>query len=162
MPHRDARCVYVARNLSEAETMVSLLASHDIEAKVIDGTSAGLLDGIEALTGSSSRGIEVWADVSNHPEVAKLLEEQASIIEEKSQTGRQHGPVEVVCESCGKTITFAGDLYGTIQDCPKCGSYVDVGPGEDVDWEAEVDEEMASEEEELTGEDNDSTEPRPA
>ncbi len=145
MPYRDARCVYVARNLSEAETTVSLLASHDIEAKVIDGTAAGLLDGIAALTGSSSRGIEVWADISNHPEIARLLQEQAAILEAKSKQGQEHGSVEVACDNCGKKTTFAGDLYGTIQDCPRCGSFLDVGPGEELDWEAADDDEMAGE-----------------
>jgi hypothetical protein len=49
--------------------------------------------------------------------------------------------VEVVCEECGCRASFPAQERGTVQECPKCGAYVDVG-GEDVpeDWKGANDD----------------------
>lgn len=39
--------------------------------------------------------------------------------------------LQVDCEDCGRTSEFAAELNGTVQRCPKCWGYVDVG---EFDW----------------------------
>jgi len=34
--------------------------------------------------------------------------------------------IEFHCEDCQQPLTFAGSLNGTVQECPECGSYIDV------------------------------------
>jgi hypothetical protein len=49
------------------------------------------------------------------------------------------GQIQLVCDACGATVTFLGSEAGTVQDCPKCGGFLDVpefrrlGPPEDPD-----------------------------
>ncbi|MEX2215066.1 MAG: hypothetical protein WD768_13105 [Phycisphaeraceae bacterium] len=137
MAYRDKRCVHVARNLSEAEMTVSFLESHGIEARVIDGNSFGLLDGIAGLAGSSWRGVEVWViDLSRHAEAQQLLKDDADARKHREAEGQERGPVEVTCEACGKTTKFKGEFFGTIQNCSRCGAYIDVGS--DESWESEA------------------------
>ena len=42
--------------------------------------------------------------------------------------------IETLCEDCRQSSTFAGSLDGTVQNCPHCSSFVDVG---EFEWEAE-------------------------
>ena len=46
--------------------------------------------------------------------------------------------VEFVCDKCGQSTSFPGSAVGTVQECPHCGTFVDVelpdeGPDEDPD-----------------------------
>ena len=42
-----------------------------------------------------------------------------------AQTGEP--PLEVLCEECNQTSSFPSEQAGTVQSCPRCGAYVDVG-----------------------------------
>src|SRR5262249_48377349 len=35
--------------------------------------------------------------------------------------------IEVVCEGCGGHVSFAAGQQGSVQKCPQCGAYLDVG-----------------------------------
>jgi hypothetical protein len=57
----------------------------------------------------------------------------------------EDGLVEAVCEECGKVATFPTAQRGSVQECPHCRAFIDVGeeelfeepeggePGESVD-----------------------------
>ena len=34
--------------------------------------------------------------------------------------------IQMLCEACGNTVTFPGEDMGTVQECPKCGGYLDL------------------------------------
>ena len=138
MPYRDERCVFIAKSLSEAETTVAFLGGHGIEAKVMDANAFGMLDGIAALAGSSARGLEVWVEPARLQEAGRLLAENTADIMERTRQGKASGPIEVVCEKCGKKTTFPGEDFGTIAECPRCGAYLDLGPAADWADEAET------------------------
>ena len=57
---------------------------------------------------------------------------------EEERAGLRHpshalGDIQVNCEECGRDSTFAGSLHGTIQVCPHCQAYIDVGEMPDLE-----------------------------
>jgi rubrerythrin len=51
---------------------------------------------------------------------------------QRRQTSRPHSESEtevivVRCEDCGRKSGYPASQRGTVQECPKCGAYVDVG-----------------------------------
>jgi hypothetical protein len=48
--------------------------------------------------------------------------------------------IKTRCEDCGASVTFPGTLRDTVQECPECGSYVDViaeAAQKPYDWKKE-------------------------
>ena len=41
-------------------------------------------------------------------------------------------PIEVACERCGKPTRFPAAQKGTVQNCPHCRAFVDVGDEPDI------------------------------
>lgn len=76
---------------------------------------------------------QVWVSRQDAEEAGRLLAiyEQRKIDRDAGQAAKEVEPLEVVCEECERSSTFAGSLNGTVQDCPHCGAYVDVG---EFDW----------------------------
>ena len=122
---------YNAESNNEALLVQRHLESHGIEAFVIEDNS---------LVGSWMFGMlpeihtpQVWIDRANVDRAAQLLSEYERHKLERDATRQsdKSTTIAVTCEDCGKSCTFASSLKGTVQDCPHCGSYVDVG---DIDW----------------------------
>ena len=61
MINRDSKCVFVAANAAEAAVVANWLEHEGVPAQVMDRMTLGGLDGLNAWTGVSARGIEVWA-----------------------------------------------------------------------------------------------------
>jgi Putative prokaryotic signal transducing protein len=59
---------------------------------------------------------------------------------ESAETGE---PIDVECDECGHVAGFPAEQEGTIQDCPNCGAYVDVGEFDDsgMNWQEGADDE---------------------
>lgn len=76
---------------------------------------------------------QVWINRADTERVSRLLAEYERRKAERDAQRKVSEPqtIEVICEECGKVATFAGSLLGTVQDCPHCGAYLDVG---EVDW----------------------------
>ena len=149
MPYRDEHCVYSAVTMSEAVITAACLTTRGIPAKVMDAMTLGGLEGLTALVpGVSSRGIEVWIDdLAQFDEARRILDELKTNIVERTAAGKQRGPVEMVCDKCGKPVKFKAEDYGTIQECPRCGNYMDVGEVADaIDWREELIEEDGADE----------------
>jgi hypothetical protein len=47
---------------------------------------------------------------------------------ERARAVGDERPVDVVCEECGQASTFPPAQRGTVQHCPHCSAYLDVGP----------------------------------
>jgi hypothetical protein len=132
MDGRDPRCVYVAyRSMGEAAVVASFLEQHGIASEVMNQATLGGLEGLTALVpGVSSRGIEVWVlDPGRVREAVGLLAEaEAERLVQKDEEGE---PIYVMCEECGAESSYPYETRGTCQNCPRCGSYVDVESDED-------------------------------
>ena len=141
--YRDPRCVFVAESLAQAEAVIGWLGGADIAATVIEENTLGGLDGLNIFTGVGARGWEVWVDQPDAAERARQLIADFEATRKAEQESRT-GTVDVTCEECGASTTFAATELGTIQDCPKCGAMVDV-PDPADDWDVGDPEEAVEE-----------------
>jgi hypothetical protein len=132
MPINDPITAYNAANNIEAHLVCELLISFGIEAKAIEDVSqigtawyGGLLPEIHKP--------QVWIDRSDIERAKPILveyERQASHRRNVPTTG---STIEVTCEECGKQSSFPEEQKGSVQDCPHCHAFVDVG--DEVDFE---------------------------
>ena len=76
---------------------------------------------------------QVWVDRQDAEEAGRLLAEFERQKRDRNadRKANESKTIEVLCEECKKPSSFAGSLEGTVQDCPHCGAYVDVG---EFDW----------------------------
>ena len=131
MPLTDLIPAYNAESNMAAILVQRFLESHGIEAFAVEDNSL-----VGHWVGGNLPEIhkpQVWINRADTKRVAELLTEYehrkiASDLERKASEPKT---ISIDCEDCGKTSDFAGSLKGTVQDCPHCGSYVDVG---DIDW----------------------------
>lgn len=138
MPLSDPIAAYNAQSNTDAHLVQQFLESQGIESSVAEDNS---------LVGQWTFGLlpeihkpQVWVsreDAERVGELLTLFEERRrlrNVVDPPAGTA----PIEVRCEACGRTTTFAGNLQGSVQDCPHCGAFVDVG---EVDWPEEALEE---------------------
>jgi hypothetical protein len=130
----DPAAAYTAANNIEAHLLCTLLGNAGVEAHTVeDASQVGTW-----WAGGSLPGLhrpQVWVDRADLERARSLLEEYEQR-QDSRRPGRpsDDGPVEAECEDCGKTSVFPAKHRGTVQNCPYCGAFVDVGAGED-DWE---------------------------
>lgn len=147
MSEQDPNCVYVTSNPKAADFVVAWLQDQGIAAEV--QTHLKESDGVVLTPFSNSdmsNHLEVHiTDVDKAEEVKELILANQDSIIQQAQAIDAAPPQDmvVVCESCGKSNVYPGELQGTVQDCQHCGHYLDVPGGEDeYDWSI-VDETMA-------------------
>lgn len=107
--------------------MANLLESMGIESVVVDKTTFGLSFGISFTAKNPDDGWQVW--VKDEKQIAKAI----GFLEHREQEKKEialRGPVNATCEECGAVTTFDGNQRGTVQNCPKCKRYMDVGGDE--------------------------------
>src|SRR5688572_16240913 len=97
----DPRCVFVADDPSHAEAVVGWLAAQDIPARALDSSSLGGMDGLSAVAGAGTHGLEVWVTAPDDAEKARrlLVEFEAR---RRADRAARTGTVDVVCDDCGK------------------------------------------------------------
>lgn len=129
---KDKRCVFVADTQASAQGISHWLESCGIENFLMDKTTLGMSNGVSFTTNNpAADGWQVW--VKDH----EKIDEAISLLDERQHLKAKRadlGPVESRCESCGTVSEFAGEQRGSIQDCPQCGRYMDVG-GLDDEYE---------------------------
>ncbi|MGE5192002.1 MAG: putative signal transducing protein [Deltaproteobacteria bacterium] len=144
MALRDPIAAYNAANNLEAHFVRDLLIDAGIEASVTEDVSAvgGWVGGLVPEIHKP----QVWIDRADTDRAGPVLhayEVQAAARRgaESAKTGTTHEMVEVTCEECGKRSTFPLTQRGSVQNCPHCGAYVDVGDDGDSDaWDEPPDE----------------------
>lgn len=133
----DPFAAYNAVNSIEAHFVCSLIQDAGIEAYVVEDISNL---GLSGWTGPMPElhKPQVWIERADTERVKPILDEY----EEKAQRRRASqavgedaidGTIEVLCDHCEQTITFAATRRGSIELCPHCGSYVDVDDSNDED-----------------------------
>src|SRR5262249_29772969 len=130
----DPKCVHVDNDSATATFVASWLTSQGIPAHVMNEESLGGFEGVAGISENLGyRGTEVWVDdVSNADRARQLFVEQET--ELRAARAAAQGPVEAVCDECGTRSTFPAEARGTVQDCPKCGEYIDI-PGAGENWD---------------------------
>ncbi len=75
---------------------------------------------------------QVWVSARDVDRAQRVLQDYERRVAERNQAIRQNesnaGPaIEVLCDECKAKLFFSSAQRGTVQDCPRCGAYVDVG-----------------------------------
>ena len=142
----DPVAVYTAENDAEAHLLRDLLAAAGVESSVGENASQAekWVGGLIAET----QTCQVWvgrADAERAGPVLEAYERRAVERRAAARAAAASGPpVEAVCEECGKPAAFPAAQRGSVQECPHCGAFVDVGEDELPEgWEEEPGEEGA-------------------
>jgi hypothetical protein len=129
MALRDPVAVYDAASNVEAALLRNALVEAGVEAYVTE-------DLTQVVTGFGIPDLyrpQVWVDKSEVERAVPILADYEQRTQEHHEAAASGPPIDVVCEECGKRSEFPASQRVTIQDCPHCGAYVDVGQTED--WE---------------------------
>ena len=129
MALRDPVAAYNAANNLEAHHLCNLLAAAGIEAYLTEDVSqvgtwlGGLIPEIHKP--------QVWVERADAERARPILEEYerraAARRAAASGGGTAGASVGVTCEACGRHSLFPESQRGSVQECPHCGEYVDVG-----------------------------------
>lgn len=126
----------------EADALRDLLKEAGIEAYAIDTLSP-----FGEVPPPGMQDAKVWVNEADADRARALIteyeEREAKARAEESSLA--DGPqVEVRCDDCGQTSRFPITQLGSVQRCPICRAYLDVG-------ESEVSKELANEAEASAG-----------
>jgi hypothetical protein len=125
--------VYNAGTNIEAVVVCEALVASGIEAHVVEDASPagmwmfGLLPEIHKP--------QVWVDRSDVQAAEAVLTKYEQGREVDAAKVRESTLIPVQCEECGKHLVYTADREGSIETCPSCGAYVDVGECEIEGWE---------------------------
>ena len=138
----DPITAYNAESNMEAMLVQRFLESEGIEAYATEDLS---LAGYWALgTLPEIHKPQVWINRRDAARVAQLLVEfeHRKLERDATRKAEESTTIESRCEDCGKTATFAGSLKDTVQNCPHCSAYMDIG---EIGWPADEDFGIAKE-----------------
>lgn len=136
MALRDPFAVYNAANNMEASFVRDALIAAGIEAFVTEDVSqvgtwvGGLVPEIHKP--------QVWVERSDAERATPILNgfERRKAELRGDVRGDSAAAIAVLCEGCGKEASFPAVQKGSVQQCPHCGAYVDVGGDEELEgWE---------------------------
>lgn len=147
MAFKDPFAAYNPGTNLEAHLVCGQLRDAGIEAVVIEDVStAGLWLG---GTIAEIHKPQVWierADIERARPILAAYERQANERRTGSQTGDETAaPIQVVCEECGHRSEFPANKRGSVENCPHCHAFVDVGEDDEFEDWAEPDGESAEE-----------------
>ena len=132
----DPVAAFTAGSNVEAQFVCGLLHDAGLAAEVMaDESLAGV------WVGGTMAGIhkpQVWIERADFAVAQKIVadyERRTAGRRAAGQAASPGPPIEVICEQCGKRSEFPAAQLGTVQDCPHCSAYVDVGDDAGIeDW----------------------------
>lgn len=158
MELHDPVKVYAAASNLEAHQLAEELLAAGIESQVIEDNAAmGVLEG---GLNSTSHHPEVWissADLERASVVVLSFEAEArrpqALLGDQMTVELRAEWIDATCDKCGTVTRFAPIQKGTVENCPNCFAFMDVGSDVDFDdWnviEHEGDEEEPESNEEI-------------
>lgn len=130
MTLREPVAVYTAASNFEAHLLCGQLIDSGIEAAVVEDVSqVGVWIGGLA---TQLHKPKVWIERTDVERARPILDEyEHRASERRAADDRKNltadGPILVTCEECGTQSAFPAVQKGSVQNCPKCDAYVDVG-----------------------------------
>ena len=135
MELRDPIVIYNAATNVEAQLVKMFLTEAGLDAFASDDLSTGGLWMFGTLP--EIHKPQVWVSSQDHQRAQLVLQDYERRVAERNQTSRERDEpsnapaIEVLCEECNQRSSFPAAMDGTVQDCPRCGAYVDVGDADD-------------------------------
>ncbi len=125
----DPIVAYTAAGNLEAHLVVDLLSANGVNAHVVEDISGLSL----SLFGTISQvhKPQVFIERSDTEKAAELLREFDAKKHERLQQLADAPPLTAECGECGTKSEFPASQDGTVQNCPKCFAFMDVGT---IDW----------------------------
>lgn len=131
---------YNAANDLEAHLVCNLLNDAEIEAVVSDDASP-----VGAWLGSMIPEVQksrVMIDEADIDRARPLLDEYQRRLIERQHADAVEGSIEAICPECGERYSFPISQQGTVQNCPHCDAYIDVGDeSSSSEWQEGSDDE---------------------
>lgn len=138
MALRDPVAIYNAANNMEALFVRDALVAAGVGAFATEDISqvgtwlGGLVPEIHKP--------QVWVERTDIERAKPLLDDferrAADLRKAGAETGAAGPPIEAICEECGGHASFPAAQRGSVQECPHCGAFLDVGSEESLDgWE---------------------------
>jgi Putative prokaryotic signal transducing protein len=133
MSLQDPVAIYAAQTNLEAQMLRHVLTQSGIEAYAsedLSGVGIWLGGTVPALFNA-----RVWVNRADAERATAILQEHQQRAYDRS-SGDAAAPgqtVEAVCEECGKRSDFASSQRGSVQECPSCGAFMDVGDADLID-----------------------------
>ena len=139
MAIHDSVAVYTAADNIQASILRDVLADACIEAHVMDDVSMiGVWFGGLASQLHRPKVVVDRRDADASAEIVRNFDAEwkaTGAAEKDSQKANDGVPITVVCDECGKSSSFPASERGSVQNCPHCRAYVDVGEVEfDGEW----------------------------
>ena len=132
---KDPIAVYTAATNLEAHVIVNMLNDNGVPAFAVEDQSGASLWMFGTI--SQFHDPKVWIDKSSVSEAEKLIDSFEKRQNERRNVSTQTQELHVVCDVCGKTTTYPGTLNGTVQRCPQCDTFIDVG---ELNWDQDFGE----------------------
>lgn len=125
MALRDPIAAYNGENNLEAHLVCDLLIEAGIEASVVEDISQ-----VGAWIGGLVPEIhkpQVWIDRSDIERARPVLAAYQQKVSARLDAAAGGELIEARCEECGMSAHFPASQKGSVQTCPHCQAYVDVG-----------------------------------
>lgn len=139
MTLRDPVAAYNAQNNVEAHLIRNLLETNGVPAFVTEDVSVVGLWAMGTLP--EIHKPQVWIERCDADRAKPLLDDFEKQESERRKNlaatkSLESGKIEVICDECGTTNSYPSTLDGSIQECRKCRSYLDVGDNNFTDeWQ---------------------------
>ncbi len=123
----DPVCIRKVNSVEEAEIIAAWLEERGVEATVVDSSNPGVM----AFGVTDLEGVAIYvADVETADRAKSLLAEHDEEHAAVTVTGSGVETMDVTCPECGRVGSFPVELRGTVQECPTCGTHIDVPAGD--------------------------------
>ena len=129
MELKDPIVAYTAGGNLEAHLVVEWLSSNNVKAHAVEDNSGVSLFGFGVI--SQLHKPQVFIERADTERAAELLREFEAKQHARRQQRADAPPITAKCEECGTTSDFAASQDGTVQNCPKCNAFMDIGS---MDW----------------------------
>ncbi len=130
MELRDPVSAYNAATNVEAQLVRMLLIEAGVDAFASEDLSTAGLWMFGTLP--EIHKPQVWVSTRDLERAQRILQDYERHVAQRNETSQlsesNSGPaIEVRCDECNEKSFFPRAQRGTVQDCPRCGAYVDVG-----------------------------------
>ena len=132
MELHDPVAIYTAASDLEAYEIVELLQGAEIPAQVIEDMN--LLDGLNPPVHAA----KVWVSSRDMERATAVTQAYEARIQQRELA--HHVPVDLQsewidarCDKCGTVTRYAPIQKGTVENCPNCYAFMDIGSDVDFD-----------------------------
>jgi len=125
MTFQEPLKAFIAANNPEAHLVCNLLQNSGVNALVVeDVTQVGTW-----MLGMVSQihKPEVWIDGVDRERAQTILAGYERRTAELNGRNSDGPPIEIMCDACGRVVMFPAAQAGTVQNCPRCLAFLDVG-----------------------------------